>query len=510
MNKKLFSVFFLMLFLNSSFAYSLPLNSVSNESVPSGLDEIPSHPLQGLGDDEFNAVVIRLQETPLQDKPVDAKDSEIVPLACTLTSLTDSEVQKIKDDIRIPGIIVGDISTGVKSKDPESLDRTQAILTEQGSDVGSLVTIPSVKVTPGQYPFLNHAGKGAFSVGVLLDDTLRVAKCPDDVILAGKCAIDDKLLSLRNSGSGIKSNFVTASKSFFNEMIASKVAGNSLTPAQGASFNENYETSTVDGKEPLQIKQVTREAGNAIKNRIHSSDFTALMEANAPQGTISIYSMFDKYFNSIFSAEAVSSIAGPTLLNQAKNLMGKAHLRLGHYWPFELKNKTVFRNLEAKFSSPDSFLGTRRVEKIRLLKTKHPEIGDLHFDMVLGKGGSSGYALIKGGTFQDWLNRNMGKEGLIGKIKDPELKHEILEYAELVEGHMRTVQTIANQATQHADGVRSVTRKALEASEITQEEATRRINQATIEEAQSISKIMQTVDDTMDLDLPEYFMRKQE
>lgn len=507
MFKKFFSIFLVYLFLAPSFAYSIEF-SQSNELSSVQEKGVEENDLENgfvLSDEVPNTVIVSFQSS------ADANKGSGKKPVCTLTSLTEEEVQALKDKIRKEGITVEEIGSGVKVDNPEKLSKNEAILTHRDENFGSKVSLPDEKILPEQASWiLNTKTNGAFSFGVVLDDTLRVGRCVGNVRDVNACAVEGAKLFLRNSGTGIKPIIVNTVKATFNELVQGKTRDNSISPEQLKSLQETYNTSTAEGDLNLPTKQAKRISGELIANTIEVQDFTVKMESNSKKGAISTYSLFDKYFNSVFSTEMVASIGLPTLAHRARKLLGYGKLRLGDYWPFELKKRRFARKLEAFIANPETFLGNSKINRWRARIKKFPEVGEVHYDMVLGTGGSSGYHVIKGGSFQNWIREALRPEGVIGKIKDPQVKEELVRYIGEFEYFTRTVETIADAAKEKAAKEIAEATVKKTAGQITEEELGLITSRAKLDQARVLAQLMQQVDDIAELDLPEYYMRKQE
>ena len=452
------------------------------------------------------------EDTFLEIKFADVKESG--SSVCKVSRLSQKEVQDIKDKLisDLNGFRAEDISSGEKPKDQvDELAFNEAVFSTGDTREGVKVSVPTVEVEPEQFtPFTEKRVQGAFAVGVVLEDTLRVGRCTDDLRKQGKCSLEGDKLSLRNSGEGIVKDFLNAKESFFEGVFGDEKTG--LSDEEKQRIKEQLEGEQLQGQEKeteIPITSGRRIPGEPIINLIDAQSFSAGMASNCNNSkcAIAIYSLFDKYFNSQYSTVITGSILGPTIYhNVGQKIISYGQQRLGGYWPFGIKNSQFLKNVEAGLFTPGTFLGDARIQSLKSLRQKYPEINKVHFDMVSGKGGDSGYSAIKGGGFEAWFSKAIQEDGLIGSIKSPEVKGALYKYFRQMESYFRTTETLIQRNASKA----KLVEEAIKDGRLTGAAGKTALAEAKLSDARALSKIMQDVDNHLDVDLPEYFMRKSE
>ena len=418
--------------------------------------------------------------------------------------------------------------TASESPEFEQVSNTKVAL--GGSEPGDQAIIrelPGTKMSLDHIPYLNGKDiQGPFSIGIVLEDTLRVGVCNDTKGNNVQCALDANGLMLRNSGEGIKSNFVNVWEDFkqiniiggagvglsnISAGMAEKFAGikDMLTgkkDAEGLSSEQQetlrgqfametgYDPDDPDAQPdefPLQVYQRSSEFGG-IPNSIITDYFSASMQSNCEDCVISTYSMFDKYFNSWLSAEMVISAFGPVAYGEASKLLGWAGRR---GWPWKLDQSEFMKAFRRTFQTPSSLFGTHRAQRM-LARVQKNGFGDMWSKLVEEEGWTSGYRWFKGGSFRTWWD-DLGKSGgYLDKIVDPQRRRELFNVVRDMREYSRTIRAIDSSAAAQYKQVLTKFGPG-SAEEIA----------ASVKYGQTFSKIMTDFDDHFALDALEWWVR---
>lgn len=442
-------------------------------------------------------------ETTISDEPADSNEDFAGGPSCNLTSLSREEVQKIKDEILIPGTSIDELSSGIKKDDPEQLRQKSAILTNRDSTDAAKIDIPSYKIDSEQAGpvILDKHFTGAFSIAMVLDDTLRVGRC-----LASdrneSCKLDYPYTTLRNSGTGIVSNFKLAGKGVVEDIIGSDYFTEKQKEELEARVEMEAEPLTEDGEydvnadvnaeKQVRFKTGFRRTDLGEVSVIESSNFSSTMGTNCEHASceISLYSLFDKYFNSMFSAEIVISTAGPTLYNRAGKLWDYASKR--NVFPFNLQRPQFIKNMESTLYKPRSYLGEVRIARLKARADRYDGVKDAQISLIHPE---SSYPILQGGGFDIYIKNALKPDGVIGKIKDPKIREELVKEIADYEAYYRVMKSMADNAA-------AVAKKEV-ASGVPE-------SVAKINHARKLSELMDWADDDTLLDTPEYFMRNPE
>src|SRR3989344_3886647 len=333
---------------------------------------------------------------------------QVNQFVCDSSQLSPQESQNIVDLLKAG--FTGDEIAGQtrEDKDRERLDSNTLILTKPGDEnVAVKGEVPGEKFDAWELTqFLNNSITGPFSLGVVLEDSLRAGRC--ETFSSEDCALTGPSLKYRNSGAGILADLKPL-KEIFTERDTNKFSKEEADILKSALVAE----------EPgdAQIKTAVRLESELIPNSILTDSFEAKLETNCNNSAcvISTYSLFDKYFNSWMSTELVVSAFGPSLLYQTKKLFGwnarrgfLSGVREGYY--------EFLDRFRKQFVTPDSFLG--KIRKARI-QSKVDKYGwrDYWQSMVDGSSDGSGYALSKTTEFQDWWGKMGAKGGWLEQIK---------------------------------------------------------------------------------------------
>lgn len=348
--------------------------------------------------------------------------------------LLPNEVAKLKrlTEEENKGFVIDNINSG-RGQNPERDVLENNIIVQTNNQGDSLVNeLPDSKMDIGEIsPWFNKWYSGPFAFGVSLDDTIRIGQCRNlDRLEAEKrgCPLTDKQLSYRNSGEGISANFKTVW-----EDVKSIFAGDETgqyTPEEAANLQLNIAAET--DLNSLEAKFVQREVKH-IPNSVKTEDFVASMATTGDDSgsLISIYSMFDKYFNSWFSTEMVVTTFGPTLIGQAKKYAGWMHR---HGWPWTLKDNKFAMWFRRKFTEPTGLYGQARLRRM-MTRTDKYGFGEAWTKGIEQTDWDSGYAFVKGGSFRKSVNEWSKPGGYLDEMTDPVMRGEFFKQIKDLRGY---------------------------------------------------------------------------
>ncbi|MBU0662603.1 hypothetical protein KKH30_03175, partial [Candidatus Micrarchaeota archaeon] len=353
---------------------------------------------------------------------------------CETSALTEKEAQNIKQLLQ-DGYVGREIGSDAPADtDRDTLEQNKVVITdpgrvlgEQKSEIGkdekppaAIIEQPNEKFEPWEMShFLNNTIEGPFAYGLVIEDTLRAGRCkewsdPD-------CALTGGNLKYRNSGAGIKADFVNVYKSFQNVWDG----GESLT-----TFSEEENEILRAGfeqedKENFDMKVAKRLESDLLENSIKTDLFEAKLATNCTSSScvLSTYSMFDKYFNSWMSGEMTVSNFGPTVWFQMRKLFGWT----GRRGILSSALEKQFDKLRQTFQSPGSWLSNKRMAR---MQTNIDKYGHRDFFNSLTNAGDSPdspIALTSG--FQSWWAKmsSPGADSYLDTIKSLERKRAFVE-----------------------------------------------------------------------------------
>ncbi|MCD6478708.1 MAG: hypothetical protein J7L44_02350, partial [Candidatus Diapherotrites archaeon] len=354
----------------------------------------------------------------------------------------------------------------------------------------------------------NNWIKGPYSFGVVLTDTLRVGRCVELEDKNVPCPLSGKQLMLRNSGTGIKSDFkplwetvksvITSLKDKDPEDLSDaeyrhirELLG--LPESADKNFELMFAFSDVND---MNLQTYKRIPGKIIPNSILTHTFLAYGQTtcNSADCIISVYSLFDKYYNNWFSMDMVFSTAGPTLFARAKTLF--SHLGLTKTFPFRITETELAERIRMRLFGPESYFGKKLRARLKWRAARYPEIGKLKTEISKGKW-TSGYDLLTNPGLQqkiagDWLSSG----GWLTKIDDPIIRREMFRYAKDLEKFTKTQAAFVKQARKRYQQIASKYGFG-SAQEVA----------ARIDYGKTVSKALLDYTDSIPLDAPGWFAR---
>jgi len=424
--KKFASLLLVSLLLNMcllpSFA-ELPSAAETPSGLPSALPKAVEMP---------NAIA--LFEEGEDSRPELVEEPKTLEFSCSTPDtnpkenvLLPKEVQKLKQktEVENKGFNIDRIDSG-RGPNTERDKLENSIVVQETEDGSSIATeLPAEKIDVGEVsPWFNKYYSGPFAFGVSLDDTIRLGQCRNLSRLEETergCPVAEEQLLFRNSGEGIGSNFVRVWDDVKDIFSGEDKGQFTAEQAQDLQFRISAETDM----NKLEAKTVKRNT-ELIQNSVKTEDFIASMATTGDDSTslISLYSMFDKYFNSWFSTEMVVSTFGPTLVGSAKKYAGWMTRR---GWPWSISDSKFMNYFRRKFTGANSLYGQARLQRM-VTRTDKYGFGDAWTKGIEATGNwDSGYAFVKGGSFRKTMNDWSKAGGYLDEMKDPITRGEFFK-----------------------------------------------------------------------------------
>ena len=310
---------------------------------------------------------------------------------------------------------------------------------------------------------------GPYAFGVVLTDTLRIGRCVDLKDKNVPCPLSGKQLALRNSGTGIKSDF----KPLW-ETIKSIIPGLKDKNQEDLS-DEDYrhireqlglpESAEEDLKMRLafadvndaNIETYVRVPGKIIPNSILTYTFYAYGQTtcNSADCVISIYSLFDKYYNQWFSMDMTFSTVMPTLLGRARILF--KHLGMSKAFPWRFSDSSIASYMRRKlYANPDSIFGRRLRAKLKFRASQYPEVGKLRALLGEGRGWTKGYDLLNPGLRDKLVKEWLAPDGWLRKIDDPIVQRELYKFTKDLDIYVKTQADLIKHAEKRYSALRKI------------------------------------------------------
>jgi len=451
---------------------------------------------------------------------------------CNLSEMSDEDAYNFLKLLR-DGFLGSEYSSGAfPEKAREKLENPTVIIPiNKEKGVAQKVELADEKFDANEAQhIMNDWIQGPFAYGLVLTDTLRVGRC---VGLADKnipCPLEGKQLSLRNSGTGFKSDFKPISQFFKDAFSGAKgFAGTAGERIAGAFTGKDYnfvnkpqdEWTDQDYKKmrkamglpenaqeslkeyaassdlnETNVHTMTRTIQKMVANSILAQDFYAYSQTtcNTSDCIINVYSLFDKYYNNWFSVDMVLSTSMPTLLSRARKLFMNMGRRGNFPWHFS--DSTLAQMLRRKIYKPDGYFYKRLTKRMWHRAETFPEVGKLRYELMETKGWQNGMLLTKSRPFRDKLeNEWMSQGGWFDKITDGRIQKEMYQFSEDVRKWQKVHQALYRDA-------RDQYMKAYRAGLGTPQEVAGRI-----EFGRKIANLMTNSENAIHLDLPEWFSR---
>ncbi|MBS3063322.1 MAG: hypothetical protein J4203_05620 [Candidatus Diapherotrites archaeon] len=446
------ALFLACLLLNTVFA---PL-AFADRSAPSAASPpgttVPSSPLARAGNLELffqAAPPAKAAAVPTTSPQPSASGATTPPgattqFACKTDSLSAQETQAIQELLR-EGVVGSELSAGTpKDKDRDKLDANQLIVTNPSQDenVAVAVKIPTQKVEPMAVGFLlNRTIAGPFAFGLSLQDSVRTARCES---LTGNCAVNAVNLQYRNSGAGVVADFKNVANDFQEFMDGNRHFRN-LTAEEDDTLRGYM---SLEDRNEFQYKGGERKEMALIPNSILAEDFDARMQTNCMNSkcVINTYSLFDKYFNSWYSAQLVVGTAAPTLVAESRRLWAVGQTR-GYLPKFEdFPFMQAIR--KSRLFQPSSWLTLTR------MKAATKRIQDAGYFESLVQPMTSwdpvnpamGRYLSKSEVSYNWWGKLWAKDGLLTKVTSVEDQRAIVNYMNEARKFSKSMKLLEDEA----------------------------------------------------------------
>ncbi|MCD6246868.1 MAG: hypothetical protein J7J87_00325 [Candidatus Diapherotrites archaeon] len=310
---------------------------------------------------------------------------------------------------------------------------------------------------------------GPYAFGIVLTDTLRVGRCVNLKDKNIPCPLAGKQLSLRNSGTGITGDFKNLWKVLKDSVPALKDKNQEdLTDEDYRHIREQLglpESAEEDLKMRLaftdvndaNIETYVRVPGKVIPNSILTYNFYAYGQTtcNSADCVISIYSLFDKYYNQWFSFDMTFSTVMPTLLGKGRLLF--KHLGMSKVFPWRFSDSSIASYMRRKlYANPNSFFGRRLRARLKLRATQYPEVGKLRALLSEGQGWTKGYALLNPGTRDKLVKEWLAPDGWLRKIDDPITQRELYKFVKDLDIYTKTQADLIKHAEKRYSAIRKV------------------------------------------------------
>jgi len=403
---------------------------------------------------------------------------------CRIYSLTPEESQNLLD-LRRKSLGFDSLNSGTAANPyRKELGNTKALIPDDKGELALKQEFPNQEILPEEVAWMFPlGGKGAFAAGVVVNETLRIGKCEGDA--KTNCSVRDKGLTFQNDGEGIISDAKnaagvlteklssTSKESPIDQKTLDYLAAQAELQKPAASAAEdsgdlNYAQQFAKFKDSnFSIQTALRFSKEGLKNRIEAQSFEAGMGTTCQNNScvINTYSLFDKYFNSMFSTGMVLSNLAPTLIGKTAYLFDSAKSR-GWKFPFSdtidkwrtksysafLKPSEVMPNTVQKFDFIQRKYGSKGIDSLAELYTASP-------------------TLLSDGTYGAWQSKFFGD--VYPKITEYETKRALVDQAVLVQKYSKTMKAMKN-----------FTLDEFKAGNITKTEA-----------GQSITRLMKDLDD---------------
>ncbi|MEK6970670.1 MAG: hypothetical protein AABW68_03155 [archaeon] len=311
------ALFYLLLLLFSPMASAMPADGFPPAQNTESLPPVSPSTNEGLyspAAPEAHDLILSFQSLPGGGS------------VCRFSELSPLDVQRFKDSILVPGLVGDEVGAGTQpNTDRDTISDNNVLVVPNPLDEETAFKkqIPNQILEPGELaPLQNQRIKGPFAFGLSLYDSLRAAKCTPE----GPCAVQGESLQYRNSGEGITGNV----KDMWSALFKDDNSVNEQFSPEEADFLQaqvqSQQISSPEGEAALQGIVYSRSKDPDVMNHIAiDNTFQAGILTNCADGrcVLTLYSMFDKYFNSWFSGEMVIGTFGPTLWGQFRKMLTK-------------------------------------------------------------------------------------------------------------------------------------------------------------------------------------------
>jgi len=435
---------------------------------------------------------------------------------CSMDGMTDLESQRLLEMLA-DGMMGNEIGSGTNPNTDRDILAQPTLIVPLDGEKAAKVEVANEKfdVVELQH-LLNDNIHGAYSFGLVLDDTLRVGRCNDLEDKNLTCPLTEKSLNLRNSGTAFNKEAGKVADFFTSLPLINKLKkedkGSRVEDLSEADLERIAEETGISEENKQQFmdnlvlsdlndsnnEMYVRLNQKMIPNSVLTEDFSAASQTNTSQGVISVYSLFDKLYNKGFSGDLVLSITAPALWFRAKKLF----LQFGRpgRFPWRISQSKIADKVRMKFFGPDSFLGMRRSQRFWARAAQNPEsAGRLRFELteVLDDGWTDACYLSQSRMFRKKFEKEwFGPEGWIEQVTDSKARENMYKMVKDARGVVRTNNAFYKEARGQYENVVKLSGlgSAME-------------RQARVEYGRKMSKILGSYEDLIHMDLPEYMAR---
>ena len=347
-SKKVMSILFLLLFVNSIFAYNIDSTRINSELnlEPENIKSCSNTYMTNEGVSELSYVFNRGN-------------------GCYTVELPEESISKIWNDILVKGFKIDEVgSDQMPNTDRETLEKNEVLLTEPGAKAGDMALkkeMPNQLIKTKEIPSLiNQSCTGSFQYGLNLDTTFRVGRCLDS---ENGCYTNGDGLFRQNGEYGFFKEMVTIGKDALDAIGLNKAKKEIGELISGEEQNSTVELGVFSDTSLFEIEQYQKALENsdsneinlekmtiikdkAIKNSFEVGNFVADMQTTCKGEDcyINSYSLFDKMFNQYFSVDMVLSVASPILMNGAANIFASKYgSKIAEFLPNTLKKTGVIK-----------------------------------------------------------------------------------------------------------------------------------------------------------------------
>jgi len=466
------------------------------------------------------------------EQPAEPREPIREEFTCDLEEMSDSDSFNFLELLR-DGFLGSELGSGALSDEDREKLANPTVVIPIDSETGEAAKVDladeKFDVNEAQHIF-NDWVQGPYSYGLVLTDTLRVGRCVNLKDQNMPCPVEGKQLSLRNSGTGFKSDFKPIGE-FFREAYSSVKgsavgAGESVAGAiTGEDYNwidkdqedwadedytsmreamglpENVEESlkeyaaSSDFNE-TEVQTMTRTIQKMISNSILTQNFYAYSQTtcNTSDCIINVYSLFDKYYNNWFSVDLVLSNSAPMLISRARKLFQNIGRR--GWFPWRFSQSSLAHAMRRKIYNPDGYFYNKLGKRMWHRSETFPDVGKLRFELMETQGWQDGMWLTKSRPFRNKLEKEwMNSGGWFDTVTDGRTQKEMYNFARDVEKWQKVQKSLYLDAK--SDYMKAF-RMGLGTAP---EEAAR------IEFGRKVSGLMNQSENLIHLDLPEWFSR---
>lgn len=405
------------------------------------------------------------------------------PFVCRFSELTPEENANILDFVKKGEKLDQFVGTPQDPNDlNESLPQDVALVPDAKGEIAFKQPFPSQLFKPDQVGFLlNRSGTGAFATGLVMQDSFRVGRCVGlqqettpqpiaseaatisptessqksfDALLDKKqrnlqgetCWLETPGLNYPNydqpvangvpilgrpglakvtNSLKVKDILTWRTDPVYEQSLGpdalSLVEAAAVTTANANSLSEADPESDTG----VTTETVQRNPG-LIPNRWQTDDFTAKLQTPCANSScsITVYSLFAKYFNSAASVSMVVSNFGPTLFSEAGRLFGRAS-KLSVY-PWEGTFGTLKKRVSEAFLGKNIAKNAARQRRTIDLYKKYPELKS-NFVNSLTKGDEP--AIFAAGGGEGKIFDAFKPEGFVAKYLDtPQKQRDFTQF----------------------------------------------------------------------------------